>query len=63
MGDPRDFWIHVTNIFLGIVVLTFLVAALLAVVIEVAAHVRRRFELRAELDHDLRDLAHLFGHR
>jgi len=63
MGDPRDIWIHVTNIVLGIAVLTFLVAVLLAVILEVTARARRRFELRAELNHDMRDLAHLFGHR
>jgi len=63
MGDPRDFWINLANIVLGFFVLTFLVAALLAVVIEIGAHVRRRFELRAELDRDLRDLAHLISHR
>ena len=63
MGDPRDFWIHVTNIVLGRSVLFFLLGTLLATVVEIAANLRRRFELRAELDHDLRNLAHLTGHK
>ncbi|HSW51364.1 MAG TPA: hypothetical protein VLH09_14360 [Bryobacteraceae bacterium] len=63
MGYPRDIWIHAANILLGTAVLAILVAALLSVISEVVSHLRRRLELRAELDRDWRDFARMFSHK
>ena len=63
MGDPQHLWINLANAVLGIVVLFFLLATLIAVVAEILTHFKRRFELRAELDHDLRELGQLASRR
>jgi uncharacterized membrane protein len=63
MGDPQHLWINSANAVLGIVVLFLLLATLVAVVAEIVTHFKRRFELRAELDHDLRELDQLASRR
>ena len=63
MGDPQHLWINLANAVLGIVVLFFLLATLIAVVAEILTHFKRRFALRAELDRDMRELAQLASRR
>ena len=63
MSNSPDLWLNATNAVLGIVVLFLLMATLIAVIAEIVTHFKRRFALRAELDRDLRNLAHLAGRR
>jgi len=56
MGDSPHFWLDVTNIVLGAVVLVCVLATVLVVAWEIAARVKRRFTLSAELDRDMRRL-------
>ena len=63
MGDPRDIWIHVANIALGVAVLALLLATIASAAFEIASHIGKRIRLRAELDRDLRDFAQMFSHR
>lgn len=63
MADSQDLWVSLANAVLGIVVLFLLLATLFAVIAKIVTPFKRRFELRADLDHDLRDLAHIAGRR
>jgi hypothetical protein len=56
MGESPHFWLDVTNIVLGAVVLVCVLATVFAVAWEVAARVKRRCTLSAELDRDMRHL-------
>ncbi len=63
----ETYWLSATNIALGIVVAICAVVVVAAVVREVAARIRRRAEISAELDRDMRQLAaefddHAFHH-
>ena len=54
MGGSQDLWLNVANAGLGIFVVALLLGTLLACVVEVVSGFNRRFELRAELERDLR---------
>jgi len=56
MGDSSHFWLDVTNIVLAAVVLACVLATLFAAAWEIAARVKRRRALSAELDRDMRRL-------
>ena len=56
MGDSPHFWLDVTNIALGAVVLLCVLATVFAVAWEIGAKVKRRITLSAELDRDMRRL-------
>jgi len=58
VGNTQDIWVNAANGVLGFAVAILVLATLVSVVIEIVHHVTRRRAWRAELDCDLRDLAH-----
>jgi hypothetical protein len=56
MDDPRVFWINVTNIVLGVIVLVLAIITVLAVAVEFVAGAKRKLKRDAELRHPFRYL-------
>jgi hypothetical protein len=54
--DPDTYWLNVTNIGLGLVVLICLLAVIFGVVHELVHRRKERIQLSRELDRDLKDL-------
>jgi hypothetical protein len=54
--DPDTYWLNVTNIGLGLVVLICLLVVILGVVHELVHRRKERIKLSRELDRDLKDL-------
>jgi hypothetical protein len=63
MNDPSTYWLNVTNIALGVVVLACCIAVVVGIVQEVAAR-RKKVHAMARLDHEVNDLVASFqdGH-
>jgi hypothetical protein len=57
-SDPQTFWLTVTNILLGVVVLLAVIAVGVAVVCELCGRLRRRHAAWHEIDDDMRRLFH-----
>jgi hypothetical protein len=56
MDDPRTFWLIVTNIILGIAVLLAVIGVLTGTLCELMADWKKRRNIGAELDRDLRNV-------
>jgi len=55
MDDPRTFWLIVTNIILGAAVLLAVIGVLTGTLCEFVARWRKRRNMDAELDRDVRN--------
>jgi hypothetical protein len=56
MDDSQMFWVTVTNVLLGVVVLGLVVGTMLAVAAEFAVRTKRKLGRDAELRHPFRHL-------
>jgi hypothetical protein len=56
MDDPQMFWVNVTNVVLGVVVLGLVVGTVLAVAVGFAERTKRKLGREAELRHPFRHL-------
>ena len=59
MADSRTFWLVLTNLALGALVLLAVGGVLISLVRECVARHRKRHRVEAELDHDMEEM---FGH-
>lgn len=60
MSDPSTYWLTITNIGLGVVVLICAIAVGIGILQEVAAKRRKRLEM-ARLDREVSDLVASYG--
>jgi len=58
MDDPRTFWLIVTNVILGLAVVLAVLGVVTGTLCELVAHWKKRRDVGAELDRDMR---HFFG--
>jgi hypothetical protein len=56
MDDSQMFWVNVTNVVLGVVVLVLVVGIVIAVAAEFAVRIKRKLGRDAELRHFFRHL-------
>ena len=56
-SDPQTYWLSVTNIVLGAVVVICLVVMLAGIARELLTRIYRRRRVEAEIDRDMRSLA------
>jgi hypothetical protein len=65
MGDPKTFWLTVTNILLGAAVVGLTLAVATGVLCEFVARLKKRHNTSRELDRDMREMfqtGHSTGH-
>jgi hypothetical protein len=58
MSDPRTFWLIVTNIVLGLVLLLLILGIVTGVLCDHVAKFRNRHARMGEIDRDMRRLFH-----
>lgn len=56
MSDPRTFWLTITNIVLGGLVIALVVGIATGTLCEIVAKLRRRHSMENELERDMRRL-------
>jgi hypothetical protein len=59
MSDPKTFWLTVTNIVLGVLVLVLLWGILAGTLCDLVARYRKRHDAGRELDREIKDYFHL----
>ena len=58
MGDPRTFWLTVTNLVLGAAVILLILVVATGILCEAVANWRKRHALWREMDKEMRHLFH-----